>query len=396
MKRIQKPLLFLTALLIAAFACNFPPDSTPAPDDVPAPAEDTAAPADPGEEVPPGDESPEPPAEIPAPNVVTYNSGSFNIHSLDGTLVESRPAPGLESWSRPNQSAVVGPSIYYVDSGGDSLGGTVKRVTPGGMDSLGFTTAPDMATLTFAVSADNSKIAWAHGEWSNSSLWIADIDGANQSLIAQSAPDDPFEDNYVLEAVRFTNSGDLVYSWQISGIGNLFYFGYSTLMQYSPSTGAASELVPLAGGFSGPCWSTVSADGTRALGTCSSGGAPGMRIRELASGTETVFPVLPAEQQAGAASFSPDPDRIAYCFAERAADDSISGGVAVRLAAGEDPVVLANAPSGYFTGTLWATDSILLVEGASDGSIQVYQLTMAGALDPFVEGQLIGRMQPAP
>ncbi len=394
MKKLQKPLLIVLALVLAAFACNFPPPTTPDPDSEPPAAGDTEAPpSEPGTD--PALEDPmDPSGENPLPKVVTFNAGAFHIHAPDGSLLESRPAPGLASWSRPNQSHIIGENIYYVDSGGESLGGIVRKVTPTGIEDLAFTAVPGLQSLTFAISPDESKIAWAHAEWASSSLWMADIDGANQVLVAQSAPDDEFDDFFVLEAVQFINTGDLVYSWQISGIGNLFYFGYSTLFSYSPAAGT-SDMVPLTAGFSSPCWSSVSEDGTAAIGTCNPAGGPeGMRVRDLSTGAETVFPPVPGQQQAGAASFSPSMDRIAYCFAERDAADQITGGIAVQTAAGEDPVVLAAAPSGYFTGSLWLTDSVLLVEDAHDSTVQVYELTMAGALSPLFEGQLIGLMHP--
>ncbi|MBN1266713.1 MAG: hypothetical protein JXA25_14550 [Anaerolineales bacterium] len=383
-------ILMILSLLIASLACNLPlPEETP---DVP-----------PSEEIPPVEDTTSPveeptetaTTEPPSSSIVTYSSATFEVHTLDGTLLESRPAPGLANWARPNQSQVVGDNIYYVDSAGSSLGGMVKRVTPAGVEDLAFTSAPVLAALTFAVSPDGSKIAWGFAEWANSSLMVADINGANMVIAQQSSPDDAFDDFFVLETVQWIDNDNLIYSWQISGIGNLLYFGYSTLLKYTLSTATTQELVSLASGYSAPCWSAVSEDGTIALGTCDPGGSmSGMREHNLVSSAETVFPTLPGQQQTGAASFAPAAGRIAYCFGERNAADQIIGSVAVRMNSGEDPAILAAAPSGYFTGSLWANESILLLEGAQDSTQQVYQLTMAGALTPFVEGQLIGLMEP--
>jgi len=210
---------------------------------------------------------------------------------------------------------------------------------------------------------------------------------------ARSSDVDDIDSFFVLEAVQWTDSDHLIYSWQISGIGNLFYFGFSSLLQYTVSNATSQELVPLAAGFSAPCWSAVSEDGELALGTCDPGGTlTGMRERVLATSAETVFPALPGQQQSGASSFSPSPGRIAYCFAEMNASDMIIGGAAVRMNSGEDPIVLAAAPDGYFTESLWADETTVLLEGASGTGMQVFQLSMAGALVPFAEGQLIGLM----
>jgi hypothetical protein len=185
---------------------------------------------------------------------------------------------------------VVGNAVYYVDSGGESVGGVVRRVSGAGVDELSFTAAEGLATLTFAVSPDGSRIAWSHSSWdatgNNSMLWVAGIDGSGQTLAVQATPNDAIDDFYVLEPVTWTADGDLVFAWQISGIGGyILYFGYSTLGLYHPSTGTVDELAGFDVSPGAPCWNSLSPDAAFAIGSCiAASGAPGMRERDLATG----------------------------------------------------------------------------------------------------------------
>ncbi len=85
--------------------------------------------------------------------IVTHQAPDFYVYSLEGALVETRPAEGL-AYARPNTAQVVGESIYYVDSSASSLGGVVRRVTSAGVETLDFTAGRGAVHLTFAVSDD--------------------------------------------------------------------------------------------------------------------------------------------------------------------------------------------------------------------------------------------------
>jgi len=380
-------------LLIAAMlACNLPSPSTPSATEVEPPLE-TAA-------LPPTSEPPlptfEPPTAEPPPDplVAVHQGDHFHIYALDGSLVETRLATGMDTWSHTNSYQVVGDAIYYVDSGGDGLGGNVKRVTAAGVEDLAFTTVPDLAILKFAVSDDQSMIAWAAGEWGNSELWTSDINGGGAQLIIQSDPSLGLEDFYVLESYRWTVDGDLLFVWQISGIGNLVYFGYSSMYRYSPATGEIAALceAPVGGGM--PCWSIVSQDGLYLVGTCmGESEIPGVREREVSTGIETVLPILPNQNQVGSAAYSPSGSRLAYAYVRGGMDD-IDGYIAVRLNPGEDPQCIVSVLDGCFRNIYWVDEDRLVVQGSEAEITRIYLLTLDGVLTPIAEGELVGLMQP--
>jgi len=193
----------------------------------------------------PGGEAPPPAADVPPPEplVVTHQGDVFQVYALDGGLRETRPAAGLD-YARPNTAQVVGESIYYVDSSGSSLGGVVRRVTSAGVETLDFTAAEDQATQTFAVSEDESRIAWTHSSFGVgvfSQLWIANIDGSDSQVAVQSDPASGLAEYFALETVRWMDGGDLIYAWQVTGIGGyILFFGWSSFYRYSPADGAST------------------------------------------------------------------------------------------------------------------------------------------------------------
>jgi hypothetical protein len=378
-KRI--PLFVMILLVFAALACNLPQPGTstvePPPSLTPEPTEEATATDEPA----------------PEPRVVVFAGGNFNIYNLDGTLSETRPAAGLPEWAHVNTFQIVGDTIYYVDSGGNQLGGTVKRVTTGGVDDLVFTTIPVPKIVTFSVSPDESMIAWAAAEWAHSELWMANIDGTDVKTITQFDPDSGMNEFYVLEVYRWGQAGNLFYVWQVSGIGDLLYFGYSSMYGYDPASNTYSTYFPESlGGMM--CWGAISPDDTLLTGTCDGGsGIMGLRERNLATSAETVMPLFPDQQQTGGVSYSPSGRRLAYAFGKRGPDpDDIQGWIAYRDAPGEDPVVITSIASGYFQETVWASEELLVVQGTMDWDLNVYLLTLDGAITHFADGELIGLM----
>ncbi|MCX6071273.1 MAG: hypothetical protein NTU91_10510 [Chloroflexi bacterium] len=348
-----------------------------------------------GEELQPGGEPTPGETAAPEPLVVTHQGSSFNVYSLDGTLVETRSADGLD-YARPNTAQVVGESIYYVDSGGQGLGGVVRRVTSSGVETLDFTAVEDTDTLTFAISEDETRIAWTQAFFGQASrfskLWIAGIDGSNPQVIVETGPPYDLPEYYALEAVRWVGE-DLIYAYQVTGIGGyILFFGWSSFYRYSPADGSSVPLVPASEESAGPCWYAVSPDGQYAVGGCGEGG---MRERELSSGTDTSFPVLPDQGQQGGAAYSPSGERLAYAIARGNYEDE-SGQVLVRLSRGKDPTVLSTQTPGYFERILWADEERMVVGYAEGESNAVDLLTIDGTRTPIGDGRLIGLMQPAP
>ena len=344
----------------------------------------------------PGSEAPPPATEGPPPEplVVTHRGDVFQVYSLDGRLRETRPAAGLD-YARPNTAQVVGESIYYVDSTGSSLGGVVRRVTSAGVETLDFTAAEDLDTLTFAVSEDESRIAWTHSTFGVgvfSQLWIANIDGSDSQVAVQSDPANGLAEYFALEAVRWMDGGDLIYAWQVTGIGGyILFFGWSSFYRYSPADGASTPLVPATEDDSGPCWYGLSPDGAFAAGGC---GPDGMGERDLSSGSEITFPVVPDQGQQGAADYSPSGARMAYAVARGNPEDE-RGQVLVRRNRGEDPAAIASLSPGYFERILWV-DEDRMVAGYSTGEVSAVDLlNLDGTRSQIGDGRLIGLMRPA-
>src|SRR3989304_3282726 len=131
------------------------------------------------------------------PLVVTHLGAEFQVYALDGTLLETRSAEGL-SWARPNTAQVVGQAIYFVAEGagedGAGAGGAAggagprgRRVASTGTSDLESTRSDDPSEIvTFAVSEDESRIAWGQASWASgppfSQLWMAAIAGGAPAL----------------------------------------------------------------------------------------------------------------------------------------------------------------------------------------------------------------------
>jgi hypothetical protein len=331
-------------------------------------------------------DGPPPLGEAPAaePLVVTHQGASFNVYSLEGALQETWPADGLE-FARPNTAQVVGESIYY---------GVVRRVTSAGVEALDFTAAEDLDSLTFAVSEDETRIAWTHsfigGASRFSKLWVAPIDGSNPELIVETGPPYDLPEYFALEAVRWVE-GDLIYAYQVTGIGGyILFFGWSSFYRYNPADGASTPLVPASEEGSGPCWYGLSPDGAYAAGGC---GPDGMRERELAGGTDTPFPVLPDQGQQGAAAYSPSGASLAYAIARGNPEDE-GGQVLLRLRRGEAPASVASHSPGYFERILWADEERLVVGYTVGEAGAVDLLNVDGTRSPIGDGRLIGLMRP--
>jgi len=392
-----RPTFIALVVLASMLACNLPRPSgiTPSPEagsPATSPGGPTLAPV-PTETVAPTE------TPVPEPAVVTFAEGAFHIYSLSGSLLESRQAPGLQ-WVRPGKVQILGGTIYYVDSGDAGVGGVVKCVSESGIEELSYTAAPALMELTFAVSPDESTVAWAHSGWVDtgpvSQMWIANRDGSGARLAVESSANDTIEDYYILEPYRWMPEGDLLYIWQITGIGGyILFFGYSSLYRYSPASASITPLVP-AEATGGPCWNSVSPDHLYLVGSCvGASGAQGMRERDLLTGEETVFPVWPGEQgQAGAGAYSPTGSRLAYAIARGEDPNNEAGRVLVVLSRGEDPLAIASITDGYFSDLAWVDEERLIV-GSWQGEVaNVHLLGLDGTMAPVGIGSLVGLMEP--
>jgi hypothetical protein len=118
-----------------------------------------------------------------------------------------------------------------------------------------------------------------------------------------------------------------------------------------------------------------------------------MRERELASGTDTAFEVLPDQGQQGAAAYSPSGARLAYAVARGNPDDE-AGQVLLRLRRGEAPTAIASQSPGYFNRILWADEDQMVVGYFLSEGGSVDLLHVDGTRSPIGDGALIGLMRP--
>jgi hypothetical protein len=378
--------LALSALVASSLACNLPSTGQALP--LPAPIEPTATFV--SEEQAPAEPAP-PPEEV---LIVAHQEPHFQIYTLEGEVEATWPADGTD-WARPNTVQVVGEAIYHVYQSGPEQGSVVRRVTAEGVEDLEFTRSQDIGSLCFAVTDDGSRIAWAGTTWTadgpKSQLWMADITGANQVLVAETRADDEISEWFVLEPVEWLEDGDLVYAWQVTGIGGyILFFGWSSLYRYAPSTGSTTPIVPATGEVGAPCWSDMTSDGAFAIGAC----APSAGVEELeaATGLATQLPMFPEQGQAGAGAFSPSGSVLAYAIARGDATNE-AGQVVFRSERGSQPTSVASVATGYFQRLIWIDDQRMAVGVWAEDAASVEVLGTDGSRRPVGGGRLVGLMR---
>ncbi len=372
------------ALVLAMLACSLVSPTTPGPvASVEVPVGETAT------IEPPVKASPSA-TMAPQPRVVVFEAGSFRVLSLQGDVIATYPANGIE-YLNPGLAQPVGDAVYYLDGQRH----IVVRLSAAGAQDLAFTSTPDL--MAFAISPDGSRIAWTTTAWGQgapqSQLHLAAIDGSDAKVVAETATNGGMDPNYVLQPYRFLPNGDLLYAWQISGIGGyILFFGYSSLYRYSASTGQSTVVVAAPATAGGPCWDATNDDGSYVVGNCrGASGARGMRERQVATGAEVIFPALPDQGQAGAGAYSPSGELLAYAVA-RGDPENEFGQIAVRLARDQAPKVIASQAPGYFSDIVWVDENRMVVQSyqADQGTVEL--LSLAGERSTVAKGMLVGLM----
>ena len=370
-------------LLLISLACNLPlPSAELLPSYESQPASEPV-------------EAPEPAAAEPI--LVTHLEPEFILYSLEGAKLESRSAEGLD-YARPNSAQVVGGDIFYVWNQGPEQGSVVRRVGPADSEALEFTRSTQGETLAFTVSPDGERIAWSSTAWEGtapvSRLWQAAINGSEIEQVTETDPSDAIGEWFVLEPVEWQGNGDLIYAWQVTGIGGYILFdGWSSLYRYLPASGTSEPIVPVQEQVGAPCWSDLSQDGAYAAGAC----GPESELIELAvtTGLETLFPPLPDQGQAGTAVYSPSGDGLAYSIARGDPGDEAGQAVA-RSGRSEVPAVVATQAPGYFSRLLWIDEDRLAASTWAQDAESVEVLGLDGSRSPVGAGRLVGIMWNAP
>ncbi len=372
------------AMVLALLACNLFSPATPSPmPSAMAPAGQTAT-------VEPAAQASPTAMTAPEPKAVVFDAGSFRVLSLRGDTIATYPASGLQ-YVNPGQAQAVGDAVYYLDGQRH----IVVKLSAVGVQDLAFTSSPDF--MAFAISPDGSRIAWATSKWGQgapqSQLHLAAIDGSGAKVVAELATNGGLDPNYVLQPYRFLSNGDLLYAWQISGIGGyILFFGYSSLYRYSSSTGQSTVVVAAPASAGGPCWDATDGDASYVVGDCrGSSGVMGMRERQAGTGAEVVFPALSDQGQAGAGAYSPSGAQLAYAVA-RSNPDNEFGQIAVRPARDQAPKVIASQSPGYFSDIVWVDEERMVVQSYQRDQATVELLLLTGERSTITKGQLVGLM----
>jgi hypothetical protein len=260
------------------------------------------------------------------------------------------------------QSQMVGETLYNFANSEQK----VIAVNKGTAIKLNF--IPKHPSLTFAVSLDGSKIAWAFDNFDQqnpgSELWVAGIDGSGAQKIASI---DPASNSkwQVYRPYRWLADGRLLYTLNPTGIGGYILFnGFGGILIYDPANSAKPTQVlfdagkPNAGNM---CLKEISPDLNFVVTECNAPAQGQLSLQELSSGKLTPIAVVADQGTAGSALYSPSGAWLAYAVA-RSEPDNEAGQVVVVPAAGGEPKVIASFGKGYVHVVDWIDDDTLLLE----------------------------------
>ena len=367
----------------------------PAPSDQ-SPAEQGTLPAQPSYPAPQA--SPEPTQPVPnvpaASGVVVFDkaAGSFHVFGVDGTNQnKDLSAQGLEA-AGPSDVRVVGQSIYYY-SNKDKV---VYKAGVSGPQALEFTRATSAPT-GFAVSADESQIAWSKDDLQASpafsELWVAGIDGSNARMVARNESKDGSPGFLVMRPYQWTADGKLLYEQQPVGIGGYILFaGLNSLYQYDPAANASNAIFP-AGPTPNLCLAALfPGDLSRGVFTCFANEKNGLTFRSLPDGglLQTVPPV---EDQgtAGSVVFSPDGTRLAYAVARNDPNQEHGQVVVIPTDLSSAPKSIASVEPGYFSVSGWANATQIVFQRYENDQISVWKVNTDGSdAAKIADGQFVG------
>ncbi|HVN56199.1 MAG TPA: hypothetical protein VMT46_17850 [Anaerolineaceae bacterium] len=360
-----------------------PQGSYPAPADQ-SPAEQSTLPAQPSYPAPEVKTGPTQtlPAVPPARGIVVYDkaAGVFHVFSVAGTNQnQDLSAQGLDI-PGPNDVRVVGQSVYYY-SNQDRV---VYKAGASGPQALEFTRAASAPT-GFAVSADESQIAWSKDDLQASpafsELWVAGIDGSNGRMVARNESQDGSPGFLVMRPYRWTADGKLLYEQQPVGIGGYILFaGLNSLYQYDPASNAITTVFP-PGPNPNLCLAALfPGDLSRGVFSCFPGEKNGLTFRRLPDGS-LIQAVPPVEDQGttGSAVFSPDGNSLAYAVARNDPNQEHGQVVVVPTDLSSAPKSIASVEPGYFSVAGWASPAQILFQRYENDRTSVWKVNSDGS-----------------
>ncbi len=291
---------------------------------------------------------------------VAVTDGQFQGYDFEGQPLDmSFPAP--QNYFNENEVSVLPETIYYTDYGGEATG--VYRASTDGTQRLEYITSGNSG-ISIAVSADEQKIAWSSGEWVDQApttrIDIANLDGSGQVMAAEMNEADQEEFWRVYHPVRWTEDDTLIYATGLTGIGGyMLFWGYNGMYEFDPANGETRTLVSDAERL-GLCLSSISHNRAMVAIVCGNGEVA-VRVRQLADGGETVFPVLEEQNLAGSAKFSSDDRWLAYVTQTQNMDDERGKVVVMPVDGSQAPRVVAKLNGGSFLVNGWLDEDRFLV-----------------------------------
>ena len=321
---------------------------------------------------------------------MVHANGRFISYDFNGTPLGFDVPTQASDWIGDNEVSVFSDQVYYSEFGENS---GVFRVTQQSSQQLNFIDASS-DPVSISVSPDGLRIAWGTSAWINNApqtdLYLANIDGSNQRLIAQIPAADQTDYWRLYHPYGWTADGKLIYATGLTGIGGyLLFWGYNGMFVYDPAINASTTLVSDEERL-GLCLSSVSDDLTMVAIVC--GDQPGVRVRHLSNGSETLFPVLADQVSAGSAKFSPSGEWLAYVIQRMNPDDELGKVVVVPVDGSAAPRVIAEVNGIYTVEGWYDNDNFLVTRSDVISNAQtIWQINRDGSVvTQLVDGQFLG------
>jgi WD40 repeat protein len=320
----------------------------------------------------------------------TLLNGKFIAFDFEGNELGIEYPSGMTTWYGGNETSILADSIYYTEYN-DTF--RVYRVDSNGAQTLDFIDSVDPVSI--AVSADGQFIAWGTATWIDNApqteLYIANIDGTNIRKVDEILAAEQVNAWLIFQPLKWTEDDKLLYATGMTGIGGyLIFAGYNGLRLYDPQSDSIQVLVNDEE-MLGLCLSGVSADNSKVALVCSNSNL-GVRVRDLSTGIETAYALLPDQNTAGTVRFSPSGNWLAYVIQRMNPDDEFGQVVVTPLNASSAPSVLAQVEKGTFNVEGWLDEeSFLVTRYDENGSGTVWRVNRSDSqVTKLAEGAFVG------
>jgi len=337
--------------------------------------------------------TPDPESDLVAARYLGFfnlQNQNFIARDFQGSELGINFPSGTSTWYGDNEVSVLKDAIYY-SALDDSF--HVFRVDENGTQTLNFIESTDPVSI--AVSPDGQQIAWGTSSWIDNApqteLYIANIDGSNLQMVDQILASDQKDGWFIFHPLQWTEDGKLVYATGMTGIGGYLIFGgYNGLRMVDPQTDSIDILVS-DDELLGLCLSSVSDDISKIAIVCDDT-SRAVRVRELGTGIETSYEVLPDQNTAGSARFSPSGIWLAYVIQRLNPEDEFGQVVVTAVDGKSPPRIIAKIEGGTFNIEGWIDEeSFLVTRYDSEGKGTQWRMNRTGTdVSQIAEGFFVG------